>query len=314
MKNPLVSIIIPTFNRGHLIGETLNSIIEQTYSNWECIIIDDGSADDTSEILNLFMAQDDRIKYYVRTGEFKKGPSGCRNYGFTLSQGEYVNWFDSDDIMVPHKIQTELEFLETSNVDFTISQTIFFDNITGKTQGYWNEKLFSEDALNEFILSRIGWSTNAPLWKKTSLINNKIKFNEDLFNGDDFDYHIQALKLKLVPKVIHEIHVKNRIHPDRIENFKHKAYCKSIIVIDLLENKESLNLSKECVEKQHRLGFYLIKNMYKHKLLGEGLELSKKLYALNSQIFSFRKLSILFLIGSFYRVTNKGYSYFNKIN
>ncbi|MCM2302197.1 MAG: glycosyltransferase, partial [Flavobacteriaceae bacterium] len=94
MQIPLVSIIIPTFNRAHLIGETLDSILAQTYTNWECIVVDDGSSDNTHIVVGQYVAKDSRIKYVHRPEHMLKGPSSCRNYGFELSKGEYINWFD----------------------------------------------------------------------------------------------------------------------------------------------------------------------------------------------------------------------------
>ena len=65
-KNPLVSIIIPTYNRAHLIKETLDSVLTQTYTNWECIIVDDGNSDNTEEVINSYIAKDQRFKYCHR--------------------------------------------------------------------------------------------------------------------------------------------------------------------------------------------------------------------------------------------------------
>ena len=68
-NNPLVSIIIPTYNRAHLIGETLDSVLAQTYQNWECIIVDDGSSDNTDDVVNDYVKKDPRFKYYYRPDE-----------------------------------------------------------------------------------------------------------------------------------------------------------------------------------------------------------------------------------------------------
>lgn len=95
----LVSIIIPTYNRAHLLGETLNSVMAQTYRNWECIVVDDGSTDHTNELLEFYNKKDSRIQYHHRPKSYPKGANPFRNYGFKLSHGEYVQWFDSDDII-----------------------------------------------------------------------------------------------------------------------------------------------------------------------------------------------------------------------
>jgi glycosyltransferase involved in cell wall biosynthesis len=87
---PLVSIIIPTYNRAHLIGETLDSVLAQTYQNWECIIVDDDSTDKTDEVVGAYVEKDSRFKYYHRPDEHLPGGNGARNYGFKMSTGEYV--------------------------------------------------------------------------------------------------------------------------------------------------------------------------------------------------------------------------------
>jgi glycosyltransferase involved in cell wall biosynthesis len=100
---PLVSVIIPTYNRAHLIGETLDSVVIQTYENWECIIVDDGSSDNTDEVVGKYVKGDTRFKYYHRPEEHLQGGNGARNYGFKMSQGDYIQWFNSDDLMHPEK-------------------------------------------------------------------------------------------------------------------------------------------------------------------------------------------------------------------
>lgn len=279
-KNPLISIIIPAFNRAHLIEETLDSIIGQTYKFWECIIIDDGSTDDSEKVITEYVKIDSRFQFHHRPNTFKKGPSGCRNYGLKLSKGKYINWFDSDDLMISDKLETQIGYLEANKYDFCISQTLLFDHKTKEIMGNWNDKLFSKDPINDFIMLRIGWSTNAPLWRKKSLIKYNLLFNEKLIGPDDFDFHIQVLKNGLEPKVISKVHVRNRVHPNRIENNKSKAYSKSIIVIDLLKNKEKLNLSKECITMQLKLCYYLLKNMYKQKRIGQGIQFSKNCFCM----------------------------------
>ena len=96
---PLVSIIIPVYNRETLISETLNSIEQQTYTKWECILVDDCSKDNTPAILKSYANKDTRFKYHERPTNRQKGANACRNYGFELCESTYVNWFDSDALM-----------------------------------------------------------------------------------------------------------------------------------------------------------------------------------------------------------------------
>lgn len=310
---PMVSIIIPTYNRANLIGYTLDSIIEQTYKNWECLVIDDGSSDNTSEVLAEIIEKDSRIKYFHRPKTIPKGPSPCRNYGFSLGKGNYVNFFDSDDIMLPNKLETEVEILNRTTFDFTICQTQFFDNNTNDKLGYWNNQLFSDDAINDFIMLKIGWSTNSPLWKRSSLEKHKLLFKENLMGPDDYDFHIQVLHLQLKPFIINNVHVLNRVHPDRIENLSTKSIAKSIIVSDLLENRKEYGLSTICINSQKKYAIYLIKNLYKNKNSIVALNLSKKLNNLFPEYFTKHRILKAFVIGYFFRISNRGYSLINKI-
>jgi glycosyltransferase involved in cell wall biosynthesis len=118
--NQLVSIIIPTYNRAYLLGETLDSVSQQTYHNWECIIVDDGSTDNTDEVVGEYVKKDSRFKYYHRPKEHLPGGNGARNYGFKISRGEYIQWFDSDDLMLPDKITKQVKSIYENDSLFSI--------------------------------------------------------------------------------------------------------------------------------------------------------------------------------------------------
>lgn len=102
---------MPTYNRAKLISESINSILEQTYQNWELIIIDDGSSDDTRNIVNNYIKQDDRIKYYYQANA-KQG--AARNNGISKSKGEWIAFLDSDDLWVCDKLQIQTDYLSAN--------------------------------------------------------------------------------------------------------------------------------------------------------------------------------------------------------
>lgn len=118
-EQPLVSIIIPTYNRADLISETLDSILAQTYHNWECIVVDDGSTEDNVKIISEYVNKDVRFKLYNRPEERKPGGCGARNFAFEKSKGQYIKWLDSDDLLEPFLLQKEIEiFIQHPDVDF----------------------------------------------------------------------------------------------------------------------------------------------------------------------------------------------------
>ena len=116
---PLVSIIIPTYNRAHLIGETLDSVLAQTYQNWECIVVDDGSTDNTDDVLAQYLRKDSRFQYYHRPTDRLPGGNAARNYGFELSRGDFIQWFDSDDLMTHEYISARI-FSENNTYEVLI--------------------------------------------------------------------------------------------------------------------------------------------------------------------------------------------------
>ena len=113
----MISIIIPTYNRASIIGQTIDSVLNQTFEDWECLVVDDGSDDSTEEVLKDYIIKDKRIKFYKRPLSDPKGANSCRNFGFQNSKGNYIQWLDSDDIISETKLETQYKELIKSNAD-----------------------------------------------------------------------------------------------------------------------------------------------------------------------------------------------------
>ncbi|EPR74699.1 glycosyl transferase [Winogradskyella psychrotolerans RS-3] len=165
-NSPLISIIIPTYNRRSLIGETLDSILAQIYQNWECIVVDDGSTDGTEELVKAYCDKDHRFQYHQRPSTHLPGGNGSRNYGFEISNGEYINWFDSDDIMCDDKLQLQMTSLETTNYNYSVCQTLVFEGNVDNILGLRHEHITSEKPLLDFIKGDMSFFTPSPLFKK----------------------------------------------------------------------------------------------------------------------------------------------------
>ena len=125
-KNPTVSVIIPTYNRAHLIGRAIQSVLNQTYQDFEIIIIDDGSTDNTEDIVKEFQKKDKRIKYIRH--EKNRGGSAARNTGIKAAKGEYIAFLDSDDEWLPIKLGRQIsEFTNKSKIALVYTGRIIIE-------------------------------------------------------------------------------------------------------------------------------------------------------------------------------------------
>jgi len=106
-KNPLISVIIPTYNRGWIIKEAIDSVLAQEYINYELIVVDDGSTDDTHDILNSYQ------KNFLVLRQNNKGVSAARNRGFAAASGRFIAFLDSDDIWLPQKLSQQVDFFQS---------------------------------------------------------------------------------------------------------------------------------------------------------------------------------------------------------
>src|ERR1044071_7848252 len=106
-SRPLVSVVVPSYNYGHLIRETLASLAAQTYDRWECVVVDDGSTDDTRAVVEAYPAADPRVRY-VRQENARQG--AARNNGIRHSSGDYFQFLDSDDTIETSKFERQVEY------------------------------------------------------------------------------------------------------------------------------------------------------------------------------------------------------------
>lgn len=124
MLNKIVSIIVPCYKQAQYLDECLQSIVGQTYTNWECIIVNDGSPDDTEEIAQKWVAKDNRFRYlYQENG----GLSSARNVGLDNTKGNYIQFLDSDDVLDNRKLELSIKELYLDmNVNVVISNFRMF--------------------------------------------------------------------------------------------------------------------------------------------------------------------------------------------
>jgi glycosyltransferase involved in cell wall biosynthesis len=242
-NDPLVSIIIPTFNRGQIISETLASVENQIYKNWECIVIDDGSEDNTQELLNFFSQKDKRFKFFKRNRTTKGAPT-CRNIGIEFSKGEFLYFFDSDDIMYPELLVTFIsEFKKEEVIDFCCCEADYFD--FDKIVRTTNHALIPHSI--EGHLKNYGFMAPSFFIKKSLLVDIGF-WDETILRLQDVDYFSRLFSHQKKGKWINKSLFKKRLHSHNISSMWSKEICISIIKvhkkIDILfkpNNSKELN-------------------------------------------------------------------------
>lgn len=249
-SEPLISVITPTYNRAHLISRAIESVINQTYTNWELIIVDDGSSDNLLEVINIYQKKDNRVKY-IKNIE-NKGANYCRNIGILNSKGKYINFLDSDDILLKDKFKLQIEsFKKEPKLDMVISDYLIRqDGLNDKPR----TNVFSgKSLLVDFLSKKIKWVIHAPLWKK-EFINKIGFFNETLSNAQDYEYYARAAILK--PKIgyIKTFLVVQIIYPPTIDStkigyIKRDRMLKTKLYSRFLVSKHIKNSNLNIIEK-----------------------------------------------------------------
>lgn len=314
LGKPLVSIIIPTYNRAHLIGETLESILAQIYTNWECIVVDDGSTDNTVEVIGKYVKRDSRIQYHKRPINRLKGANACRNYGFELSQGDYVNWFDSDDIMHHDKLLRQVNVLEKSDYNFSVCQTLVFKNSIENVIGLRSENIYSDDVLYDYVTQKISWLTQAPLWKRDFLNSIEYLFDEELQAAQEWEFHCRVLLVCNDYNIINDPLVYIRRHN---ESISHNNDSKKRIWNYFLARYKLYKNDKVIFSEQVFLYLqdYLLANFKKNTRFNYFEESLKifYLYILKENKFKFRiKFYAIISIISYF-LTNRGHLFLKKV-
>ncbi len=144
---PFFSIIIPTYNRAQLIGKAIDSVVKQTFSDWELVIVDDGSTDDTKDVIEKYKLQNNRIKYIYQPNAER---SAARNNGIKNAQGEYICFLDSDDYFLPNRL--EILFKELKKRSFQVAA--FFTGVKIEKNGslFPKEDLIHTDNIFEYLV------------------------------------------------------------------------------------------------------------------------------------------------------------------
>ena len=266
MRNPKVTILLATFNRAHLILETLESIKSQTYPHFECLITDDNSTDETEAVVNAFIETDSRFFYFKKPEKYPQGLSATRNFGLDLAEkrnAEFIQFFDDDDIMHPQKLELQIgPFIKEPELDLTICMYRKFWDL-GQVQ-FNLKKAFdpsysikTDNLLRSFYLNKIHLNSLGPVWKFKIL--KKYRFDNTLFYAEEREFYLRIfLGESLNYQLIEQVLCWYRKHDQAITS---NLYANPFIKAE----SEKLFQKKflELVLKQKRPPFFILKSYTK---------------------------------------------------
>ncbi len=271
--NLLVSIIIPNFNKEKYISETLDSIVLQSYSNWEVIVVDDSSIDNSLRIINKYCKEDKRFRLIERKIE-PKGGSICRNIGLNNANGDLIIFLDSDDIFVSTTLEARVNiFKQYINMDFIVFNMGTFKEAIGDHSSAWRPKKYNH--LKRFISHDLQWSIMSPIWKKEFLLELG-GFDEEYPRLQDVELHTRALlhkdvSYKVFPKTSSDCYY--RIDEERIVYNYDEFMLKVIIgasmyickISELVRNDETFDTHKLLKSLKGTLLSFINRVLYAHK-------------------------------------------------
>lgn len=228
-----------TYNRAHFIVETLEAIQNQTFQDWECLIIDDGGTDNTLEVIAPILEQDTRFKYFKRKENYLKGLPGCRNYGLDLAKGEYIIFFDDDDIPHPQNLECCVDELSKSDISFCrYIREIFVDDFHYSfdfSKDYTSFYIDKKD-IQRMLNNELQFNSCAVMWKASCFKTNR--FVETLMYAEEWELYSRIVSSGFSGMSINKTLFYGRKHPqsntgeyNRNNSIRRSSYAEAILVV-----------------------------------------------------------------------------------
>jgi glycosyltransferase involved in cell wall biosynthesis len=230
--NPLISIVLPTYNGSKYIAESIQSCIDQCYRNWELIVVDDKSKDSTISIVEDFILKDDRIRLIKH--EINKKLPGALNTGFAASRGEYLTWTSDDNRYAPYALHIMEYFLRNNNDTGMVYTDVIKMDEHGKDIGYWD--MDSPEALVN------GNCVQACFLYRRSVYVDIGEYDSSMFLVEDYDYWLRVLSR-------HKIHYMKGVAP-----YYYRRHAESLTNTRSLEvtNQTAKAIVKNITDKKQR--------------------------------------------------------------
>lgn len=231
----MISVVIPCFNCEKFVMRAINSVEKQAFEDWEIIAVNNNSTDNTRGVLEQMERQlPHRFKLL---DEFKKGAPAARNTGLRHAKGEWIQFLDADDELLPAKLQAQVDLIKTQQVDVIISEAIVFKWVNGKTLES-TRKIYKNDFWSGLILSLLG-ITSANLWRK-SLLEDVGGWNESISSSQEYDLMFRLMKKDA--KIVFDKNINTVIH--QVDSVISKSFDKEK-VSRIVDNRIQLRLDIE---------------------------------------------------------------------
>jgi len=245
-KQPLVSVIIPCYNGEKFIGEAIESVLNQTYQNWELIIIDDGSTDNSEDIVKKIIT-DSQIKLIKH--KYNKGIAKTKNTGIANAKGKYIAFLDQDDIWLNSKLELQLKCFELGNSDIGVVCTgmIFTDSNMKPINIFRGFRDEDQKTLIKNLYLKPTNSSSIMMVKK-EYFEHIGTFNEELIGWDDYELLMRLATISQI-KYIREPLVKKRIHKDNaqrlsaVQNETEKVFTQILVLHPFLKKYKNIKES-----------------------------------------------------------------------
>lgn len=259
--NELVSVIVPCYNQAQYLPDALGSVQAQTHPHWECIIVDDGSPDDTEAVAMAWALQDARFKYVRKENG---GLSSARNAGLAVADGTYIQFLDADDLIHPDKFALQIKALDNTGENALSISSYFASTESDLNQPYpsrfLSPRFRTHDYLHELITDwevLLSIPVHCFLIKSAIFRNNNIRFNEDLPNHEDWDCWMNILKLNPEVRYIDAKLATYRIREDAMCNDIGKMRQGHLMAIDFQRETFSSNSAEyKLLNKKYNLVRY----------------------------------------------------------
>jgi len=249
-NTPIVSVIVPCFNHGIFLQECLESVLQQTYKNWECIVIDNGSTDNTKEVTESFIQKDKRFKYIYT---LEKGVSLARNTGIKNSSGKYILPLDADDKIASPYIEKAVEVLEKNQ---SIKLVYCNARLFGAVNRDW---LLPDYSLKNILIENIIFCS--AIFRRKDFDQSK-GYNEKMVEGfEDWDFWLDLLKdggeVYKLPEIYFFYRIKAESRNHALDTEKQKKLRRQVY-----ENHKEL-YKKVTENADFIFEFYEMQNEYK---------------------------------------------------